>query len=101
MTATAGGTMAEDVVITRNASLMVTAVHDETVMMDTTRGHYYGLDDIGTVIWGRLETPQTFGALIDSLVARYDAERGVIAADVTDLLQMMAKQRVISFGQGS
>ena len=55
-------------------------------MMDARSGRYIGLDDIGSVIWQRLETPCKFGQLIDGLVADYDAERAAIAADVRELL---------------
>jgi len=86
----------EQTVVSRNANLLTAPVHDETVMMDIDGGQYYGLDDIGTAIWQRLEAPQTFGALIDYLAAQYDAERGVIAADVAKLLAQMAEHKVVS-----
>lgn len=85
----------EAVIVTRNRELISAPVHDEIVMMDIDSGRYYGLDDIGSVIWRRVESPQTFGALIDSLVAEYDADRGVIAADVSKLLVLMAEHKVI------
>lgn len=91
----------EKTVISRNASLMTAAVHDETVMMDVDGNRYYGLDDIGTVIWGRLETPQSFGALVDGLAVEYEADRAVIAGDVGKLLALMAEHKVVTLTQGS
>jgi hypothetical protein len=81
--------------ISRSTGLLVAPVHDETVMMDVEKGHYYGLDDIGTEIWRRLESPRTFSALVDSLAADYDADPTVIAEDVRKLLSIMAAHRVI------
>ena len=49
----------EAVIVTRNRELMSATVHDEIVMMDIDSGRYYGLDDIGSVIWRRVESPQT------------------------------------------
>jgi hypothetical protein len=66
-------------------------------MMDARSGRYVGLDDIGSVIWQRLETPCTFGQLVDGLVADYEAERAVIAADVRALLADMAAHGVVRF----
>lgn len=86
----------EQTTIRRSNSLLVAGVRDETVMMDTDSGHYYGLDDIGSEIWRRLETPSTFGALVDSLAADYDADRAAIAADVRALLSQMAMHDVVS-----
>lgn len=84
--------------IRRSNSLLVAGVRDETVMMDTESGHYYGLDDIGSEIWRRIEKPSTFGVLVDALVADYDADRATIAADVRALLTQMAKHDVVKLG---
>jgi hypothetical protein len=86
----------EDTLITRSDGVLAAAVHDETVMMDIASGHYYGLDDIGSVIWRRLEQPCRFGALIDALAADYDADRAVIAEDVRKLLAIMAEHKVVT-----
>lgn len=88
-------TIGEDTVVTRNPGLLAAAVHDETLMMDVDAGRYYGLDDIGSEIWQRLEAPLKFGVLIDSLAAEYDAERDVIAADVGKLLTLMAEHGLV------
>lgn len=91
----------EQTLITRNTSLLTAPVHDETVMMDLESGHYYGLDDIGTEIWRRLEAPRRFGDLVDDLAAGYDADRTVIAEDIRKLLAVMAEHKVVTFAQGA
>ena len=88
--------ISDDTLITRNTGLLATAVQDETVMMDIESGRYYGLDDIGSAIWQRLEAPCRFGTLIDGLVAEYDADRAVIAGDVRKLLSIMAEHKVVT-----
>jgi coenzyme PQQ synthesis protein D (PqqD) len=90
--------ISDDTLITRNTGLLAAAVHDETVMMDIESGRYYGLDDIGSVIWQRLEAPCRFGALIDGLVADYEGDRAVIAGDVRKLLSIMAEHKVVVLG---
>jgi hypothetical protein len=85
----------EDTMVSRNPKLLVAAVHDETVMMDIDSGKYYGLDDIGTAIWQRLERPLPFGKLVEMLAAEYDAERATIARDVAKLLTSMAEHKAI------
>lgn len=88
----------DDTMITRSGSLLVAQVHDETVMMDIPSGRYYGLDDIGSDIWKRLESPRKFGELVDALAAEFDAEHAIIAADVRKLLAIMASHRVVKIG---
>jgi hypothetical protein len=87
--------------ISRNSSLLAAPVNDEIVMMVLDSGVYYGLDDIGSEIWRRLETPRTFVDLIDGLAADFDADRAVIAADVRELLTVMAEREVVSLTRES
>ncbi|HEY1979766.1 MAG TPA: PqqD family protein [Xanthobacteraceae bacterium] len=86
----------DQTLISRSDSLLVAGVHDETVMMDIQNGHYYGLDDIGSDIWKRLETPCRFSDLVDALIADYDADRAVIARDVLQLVTLMASNKVVT-----
>lgn len=82
--------------ISRSPALLVASVHDEVLMMDVERDCYYGLDDIGSDIWRRLESPCRFGAMIDALAADYDADRAVIAEDLRGLLTEMAACGVVT-----
>ena len=88
----------DDTLIARSGSLLVAKVHDETVMMDIPSGRYYGLDDIGSDIWKRLESPRQFGELVDALAAEFDAEHATIAGDVRKLLTIMATHGVVKIG---
>lgn len=87
----------ESTVISRSPSVLAAEVDGEIVMMSIEQGRYFGLDDIGSVIWKRIEQPRSFAALIDALAAEYDADRATIAADVGALLARMAEQDVVRF----
>ena len=82
--------------ISRGTAFLVASVHDEVLMMDIERDCYYGLDDIGSDIWRRLESPCRFGAIVDGLTADYDADRAVIAEDLRGLLTVMAARGVVT-----
>ena len=82
-------------VISRSPSVLTAEVDGEIVMMSIEQGRYFGLDDIGSDIWKRIESPCSFAALIDRLIADYDADRATIAADVQALLGRMAAQDVV------
>ncbi len=89
--------IAEKTLISRNPSVLVAEVDGEIVMMSIEKGRYFGLDDIGSDIWKRIEQPCSFAALVDALAADYDAEHATIKADVTALLTRMAEQDVVRF----
>jgi len=90
-----GIAIADATVISRSPSVLTAEVDGEIVMMSIEQGRYFGLDDIGSDIWKRLEPPCSFADLIDKLVAVYDADRARIAADVRALLGRMAAQDVV------
>lgn len=86
----------DQTLISRNAALLVAPVHDQTIMTDISGGRCYGLDDIGSDIWQRLETPCRFVDLVRALAADYDADPAVIARDVQVLVAEMAANRVVT-----
>jgi hypothetical protein len=87
--------IADSTIISRSPSVLTAEVDGEVVMMSIEQGQYFGLDDIGSDIWKRLDPPCTFADLIDRLAADYDADRASIATDVRVLLENMAAQDVV------
>jgi len=87
--------IAEKTMISRSPAVLAAEVDGEIVMMSIEKGHYFGLDDIGSDIWKRIEQPCSFAALIEGLTADYEADRDTIEADVTALLTQMAEQDVV------
>ena len=85
-------------ILTRSPTVLAAEVDGEVVMMSIEQGRYFGLDDIGSDIWKRLEPPCSFSALIDGLVADYAADRATIAADVRALLDRMMADDVVRLG---
>jgi hypothetical protein len=91
----AAACITETTTIVRNPAVLAAEVDGEIVMMSIEQGRYFGLDDIGSDIWKRIEQPCSFAVLVDALAADYEADRGTIAADVTALLARMAEQDVV------
>jgi hypothetical protein len=67
-------------------------------MMSIEQCCYFGLDQIGSDIWKRIEPPCSFATLIDGLAADYEADRATIRADVLNLLGHMVEQDVVRLG---
>lgn len=70
-------------------------VGDEVVLMNLPRGRCYGLGPVGTDLWKKMETPIRIETLIDALSEEYDAEPGVLAADVLETLEQYASEGLI------
>ena len=89
------GCVVDASLISRNSSVLAAEVDGEIVMMSIEQGRYFGLDDIGSDIWKRIDPPCSFADLIDRLAADYDADRATIAADVRELLSRMVAHDVV------
>ena len=82
-------------VISRSPSILTAEVNGEIVMMSIEQGCYFGLNDIASDMWKRIEPPCSFATLIDSLAADYEADRASIMADVQALLDRMVEQDIV------
>jgi Coenzyme PQQ synthesis protein D (PqqD) len=85
----------EETRVSRNPAILAAEVDSETVIMSIAAGRYYGLDDIGTVVWKRIDPPCSFRELVDGLAADYEADRATIAFDVRALLDRMVQEDVV------
>lgn len=71
-------------------------VGDETVLLDFERGVYYGLGETGAFVWERLAAGSSRDAIIDALLAEYDATRDEVTADVDALLADLESHGLIT-----
>lgn len=66
------------------------ALEGETVILGMQDGVYYGLDSVGSRIWGLAASPATLGSIHSMIVAEYevapDAAWDDLCAVVRDLL---------------
>ncbi len=72
------------------------SVDREIVILSVERGSYYGLDEIGSEIWQKLENPVRVDSLCEALVAKYESDRSTIERDVLALLQQLAAEGLVS-----
>ncbi len=76
--------------------LISAPIDDEVVILSVERGNYYGLDEIGTEIWQRLESPVRVDVLCADLAAKYAGDRQTIERDVLTLLESLLAERLLS-----
>lgn len=87
--------IADTTLLSRSPTVITAQVLGEIVMMSIERSSYFALDDIGSDIWRRIESPCAFADLVDRLATDYDADRATIAADVKALLDRMVECDVV------
>lgn len=67
----------------------------ETVLLELSRGVYYGLDEVGTRIWNLLAEERSLEETVDVLVEEYDVDRARGAADVLRLVGELEERRLL------
>jgi hypothetical protein len=72
-------------------------VGGETVLLDLESEHYFGLDAVGTRIWGLIGEGASVGGMVDTLLQEYEVERATLEADVAALLARLAEAGLIRF----
>jgi hypothetical protein len=75
----------------RPLHVMSTTRDGETVLLDTVRGHYHTLNDVGTRVWEMLADGTTLDVIVGTIRREYDIPLvgGVdpVEQDVTTLLR--------------
>lgn len=71
-------------------------VAGETVILNHGKGAYYGLDEVGGLVWDMLEKgPQTKEQLCSAVLDIYDVDKASCETDVNDLLNDLIAERLV------
>lgn len=75
-----------------------TDMDGETVLMSIAHGSYFGIGGIGTLIWEKLESPQTEDTLVDQIRAEFDVAEQECRRDVQAFLTKLVENGLIQNG---
>jgi len=84
-----------DSIVVASASQTSCELHGETVILEFDKGAYFGLDDIGTVIWQLLQSPRPVRALCQTIVEQYEVDPVVCEHDIVRLLEQLHAERLV------
>jgi len=71
-------------------------VAGETVILNHSKGAYYGLNDVGVLVWDNLEKgPQTLDALCDAVVSEYEVDAETCKSDLNILLKDLISEKLV------
>jgi hypothetical protein len=71
------------------------SVADETVILHLGNGTYYGLDQVGTLVWEGIAAGKSISAVIGEIVASFDVDQATVETDVAELLASLADNDLI------
>ncbi|WAC09723.1 PqqD family protein [Dyadobacter pollutisoli] len=71
-------------------------VAGETVILNHNKGAYFGLDEVGVLIWDTLEKgPQTIDSLCDVVTQTYDVDMDTCKEDIDSLLKDLISEKLV------
>lgn len=85
----------DDQMLQRRPDMLFSSIDDEVVMMSVESGEYYGLNAVASRIWELLESPCTFGRLVNQLLREFDIDEETCRRDVLVFLDRMLKKDLI------
>ncbi|NCJ08145.1 PqqD family peptide modification chaperone [Synechococcales cyanobacterium C] len=69
---------------------------NESVILDLKSGMYYGLNEVGSIIWKFIQSPQSVNSVVNEVINNYDVEINQCNNDVLQLLHNLLDAKLIS-----
>jgi hypothetical protein len=82
-------------IIAATAEQVWCSLGDESAILNTKHGIYYGLDPVGTQIWNLLQKPCKVAEIRHTLLQEYDVEPDRCERDLLSLLEDLLKAGLI------
>jgi len=75
--------------------ILTQTVDEESILLDTQRELYFGLDAIGCVMWEQLERDPSVEALKEYMLAHYDVSQKELEDDLAHFLNHLVENKLI------
>lgn len=89
---------ARDTVVKFPSHVMARTLGSDVVILDLSKGSYFGLDPVGARAWQLWAEHKTLGEICDLLLQEYDVAREVLERDLDKLANELRAQGLIEFG---
>lgn len=75
--------------------VLVRQLDDEIVILDLKSENYYGLDDVGTVMWNELTSAASIEQAYEALLQQYDVSPEQLRSDLQNLVQQLLDKQLL------
>jgi len=87
--------VSHDSIVTVTQVQISCQVNGETVILHFDSGNYFGLNDVGTLVWKMMERPRSICALRDAILSEYEVEPDQCERELLDLLEELRERGLI------
>ena len=91
------GRECSELTISIPARVVFRDLEGESVLLDLESGRYYGLDEVGTLIWKMLREGASVAEIETGILEQYDTDRATVSRDVRRILDELAERSLIEF----
>lgn len=81
--------------IRRNPELIHSAIENEVVLLSIDNGKYYRLNQLGSIIWERIDFPIEIAVLCHELMDEYDVTLEDCENEVLAFVEQLSKDKLI------
>jgi hypothetical protein len=81
--------------ITVPESVLFRDLDGEAVLLETSTGRYYGLNEVGTRMWSLLQLHGEIEAACRALLAEYDVPEARLREDLAQLLEALSARGLV------
>ena len=78
-----------------SADTMYSDLDGETVILETSRGEYFSVDEVGSRIWVLLEHKLPVGEIVQQLLEEFDVDPNRCRREVTAFLQELLDNKLV------
>jgi hypothetical protein len=87
--------MTEETVVRAARTQVSTVLDGEAVLLELGRGVYFGLNEVGTVVWQLVQEPRSVASIRDAVCEAYEVTPERCLADVSALLDRMRTEGLV------
>ncbi len=87
--------MDKNSILQRAENVTFEVVADEAILIDINTGTYFSLNEVGTEFWQMLDGEHTIEQHATTIANKYDVESSMVVADLLELAQEMAKDKLL------
>jgi hypothetical protein len=67
----------------------------EAAILNIKNGEYYGLDEVGSSVWGIMSQPHTIAEIVCQITSEYEVDAARCAADLLSLISQLAVRGLV------
>lgn len=92
---TSGALISQDSLVVVSQDQVSSDLAGESVILNLKNGTYYGLNELGSVIWEFIQEPKTVAAICDSILQEYEVDAETCESSVQALLSDLVDAQLV------